>query len=120
MGGEGTTREQRQLVINADDLGLSRGINQGIIAAFQCGALRSASVVVNMAAFDEAIQFARQVGASFGLGLHLNLTLGSPITRAPTLVDSRTGRFLSRGRLLAHSLTGRISAAAVINECRAQ
>jgi len=59
-------------VVNADDFGLSEGVNRGIEASFREGILRSASLMANGAAFDDAVRIARQLPA-LGVGVHLTL-----------------------------------------------
>ncbi|MHB9037994.1 MAG: carbohydrate deacetylase [Armatimonadota bacterium] len=60
------------LVVNADDFGLSEGINRGIESAFQQGILRSASIMPNGAAFDDAVHVAVR-NPGLGVGIHLSL-----------------------------------------------
>jgi chitin disaccharide deacetylase len=120
MAGVASTREARHLVINADDFGLSVGVNRGIAAAVRAGALRSASIMANMPAFDDAVQVAHELGASFGVGLHFNLTLGCPLTPARSLVDERIGTFLPRARLMRRAVLGQVRADDIRAECEAQ
>ena len=124
MRGADDTTEVRQLVINADDFGFSEGINRGIMEAFYAGALRSTSVMVGMPAFADAVLRARAAGSSngesLGIGLHFTLTVGKPLTRAPSLVDERTGDFLRIGSLVRRSLQRRIRTREVADECAAQ
>ena len=46
----------RQLVVNADDLGLTIGVNDGIFDAHDLGILTSASLFANAPATDDAIR----------------------------------------------------------------
>lgn len=62
----------RILVVNADDFGLSEQINRGIEAAFVRGILRSASIMPNGAAFDDAVRIAAAT-PGLGIGIHLSL-----------------------------------------------
>lgn len=62
----------RQLIVNADDLGLSRGVNRGVIRAHEEGIVTSASLMVLRPAAAEAAEWAR-AQATFSLGLHLDL-----------------------------------------------
>lgn len=62
----------RMLVMNADDFGLSPGVNRGIVEAHERGILTSASLMVRYAAAAEAAEYARSAPA-LGLGLHLDL-----------------------------------------------
>jgi predicted glycoside hydrolase/deacetylase ChbG (UPF0249 family) len=113
---------ERRLAIHADDLGLSDGVNRGIMACARAGVVTSASLLVNTPAFAAAVAAAR--GAPpLDLGLHLNLTTGAPVCppeAVPTLCDPRTGRFHPLGQLVARALVGRVSAGDVARECAAQ
>lgn len=60
------------LIVNADDLGLSRGINRGIIEAHCRGIVTSASLMVRWPAAAEAAAACRDV-PRLGLGLHVDL-----------------------------------------------
>lgn len=89
------TSPTKRLLVNADDLGLSPGINRGIIRAFREGIVRSASLIVNAPGFDDAV---RRIGDNRGLsvGIHVTLVGGDgPVCdpkAVPTLLDGR-GRF---------------------------
>ncbi|HKO16854.1 MAG TPA: ChbG/HpnK family deacetylase [Gemmatimonadaceae bacterium] len=122
MPGAAATAERppARLVINADDFGLSDGVNRGILEAFEAGALRSASVMVGMPAFAEAARAARAAGDALGTGLHFTLTNGRPLTRCPSLVDASTGEFVSIRRLALRALSGRVQRREVEAECDAQ
>jgi hopanoid biosynthesis associated protein HpnK len=65
----------RRLIINADDFGRSHSINQAVIRAHREGVLTSASLMVNEAGFDEAVELAR-ANPPLGVGLHLTLLCG--------------------------------------------
>jgi chitin disaccharide deacetylase len=80
----------RALIVNADDFGLTRGVSAGILAAHRHGIVSSTTVLVT-ADLDRA-QLAEARDSGLGLGLHVNLTLGKPLTRARSLVDGG-GRF---------------------------
>jgi hopanoid biosynthesis associated protein HpnK len=84
----------RQLVVNADDLGLTVGVNDGILDAHDLGILTSASVFATAPATADAIRRSRS-RSSLGLGAHLTLVDGTPTLPAsevPTLVEG-DGRF---------------------------
>jgi len=65
----------RRLIVNADDFGRSRPINQAVIRAHREGILTTASLMVNGDAFDEAVELAKQ-NPALGVGLHLTLVCG--------------------------------------------
>ena len=75
----------RTLIVNADDFGLTRGVSAGILAAHRHGIVSSTTVLVTAEIDREQLAQAREAG--LGLGLHLNLTLGRPLTRGRSLVD---------------------------------
>ncbi|MBJ6725921.1 hopanoid biosynthesis-associated protein HpnK [Geomesophilobacter sediminis] len=84
----------KQLIINADDFGLSSGANRGIIRAWQEGILTSASLMPGGEAFDEAVALAKE-NPGLQVGLHLTLVQGRgvlPREGIPHLVDE-SGNF---------------------------
>src|SRR5437762_1183195 len=62
----------RFLIVNADDFGLSAGVNRGIIEAHERGIVTSASLMVRWPAVAAAAAYAREHPA-LGVGLHLDL-----------------------------------------------
>src|SRR5215468_5087273 len=85
---------EKNLIINADDFGLSHGITDGILLTHQRGLLTSTSLMVNQAATEYAVRRAPEA-PTLGVGIHLNLTEGKPvlpIEEVPTLVNA-TGEF---------------------------
>ncbi|MDR0362522.1 MAG: ChbG/HpnK family deacetylase [Planctomycetota bacterium] len=80
----------RRLLVNADDLGLSRSVNDGVLLAHREGILTSASLLGNAPAFDDAVAKVRGT-PRLGVGVHLNIVRGRPLSEAgdvPTLVDA--------------------------------
>ncbi|HEY6871419.1 MAG TPA: hopanoid biosynthesis-associated protein HpnK [Geobacteraceae bacterium] len=65
----------KELIINADDFGLSTGANRAIIKAWREGILTSASLMVTGEAFEEAVALARE-NPGLQVGLHLTLVQG--------------------------------------------
>jgi predicted glycoside hydrolase/deacetylase ChbG (UPF0249 family) len=60
------------LIVNADDFGQSAGVNRGIIKAFECGIVTSASLMVRWPGADEAAAYAAD-HPDLSVGLHLDL-----------------------------------------------
>jgi chitin disaccharide deacetylase len=60
------------LIVNADDFGQSRGVNDGIVRAHCCGIVTSASLMVRWPAAVEASAYAREL-PSLSVGLHIDL-----------------------------------------------
>ena len=106
--------------MNADDFGLSPGVNEGILEAHAAGVVSSVSVLVNAPGWEHAVAALRRGGAELGAGLHLNLTAGEPVSAGQSLVHARTGRFHGLAGLVARALTGRIDPDLVAEECGAQ
>ncbi len=114
-----STPDSKNLIINADDFGISRGVNVGIIDAAQLRVVTSASIIVNLPGFADAID--RAVSCpTLSLGLHLNLTLGRPLTAAPTLTRADTGEFYPLAVLITRASLGRLDASDIARECQAQ
>jgi hopanoid biosynthesis associated protein HpnK len=81
----------RRLIVNADDFGRSRSINEAVLRAHRQGILTTASLMVNGDAFDEAVALAKQ-HPTLGVGLHLTLAMGRstlPHADIPGLVNER-------------------------------
>jgi len=84
----------RLVIINGDDFGFSKGVNQAIIQAYEHGILTSTSLMVSGEAATEAIALA-QSHSNLAVGLHLVLVCGRsvlPPEQIPHLVDKH-GRF---------------------------
>jgi hopanoid biosynthesis associated protein HpnK len=80
----------KQLIVNADDFGLSSGANRAIIKAWQEGLLTSASLMVGANGFEEAVALAKE-NPGLQVGLHLTLVQGRSAGKRsgfPPLVDS--------------------------------
>jgi len=71
----GAEPSARRLVVNADDFGRSAAINEAVIRAHRDGILTTASLMVNEAAFPEAVTLAKN-HPRLGVGLHLTLLCG--------------------------------------------
>ena len=109
------------LVVTADDLGLTPGVTRGIIEAHRNGIVRSTSLLVTYPTSADAAAAAR-AERDLEVGVHLDLVGGWPVSdpsNVPTLCDA-DGRFLPLGRLAQRLFTGRVLAAELAIELRAQ
>ena len=82
-----------KLVINGDDLGYTRANSEGIFQAYEEGILRSTTALTNSKYFEEYIKKAEKEHPGLGVGVHMTLTLGAPLTQNKTLTDPETGEF---------------------------
>ena len=81
----------RRLIVNADDFGRSRAVNEAVIRAHREGILTSASLMVNEPGAREAAALAQE-NPDLGVGLHLTLLFGHsalPREKIPGLVNAR-------------------------------
>ncbi len=87
----------KRLIVNADDLGMSVGVNRGIVEAHRHGIVTSTTAMVNRPAAEDGFERVRREAPELGVGLHVNLTYGRPVLppdRIPSLVRS-DGSFVS-------------------------
>lgn len=79
---------ERILVINADDLGYSTGVNRAIFRCAEQGLLRNATLMANGAAFDHGVSLIKaHTGEGLGIGVHLVLTELSPVCEPGKIAD---------------------------------
>lgn len=84
----------KELIVNADDFGLSTGVNRAVVKAWREGILTSASLMVGGDAFEEAVALAKE-NPGLQVGLHLTLVQGRAVVRHdrfPSIHD-RDGNF---------------------------
>jgi predicted glycoside hydrolase/deacetylase ChbG (UPF0249 family) len=67
----------RKLVVNADDFGFTRDVNQGIVEAHRNGILTATTIMSGGAAFDDAVRLARE-NPALDIGVHLVLVGQTP------------------------------------------
>ncbi|MBB1199509.1 chitin disaccharide deacetylase [Enterobacteriaceae bacterium 89] len=85
---------ERVLIVNADDFGLSKGQNYGIVDACKNGLVTSTTALVNGAAIDHAAQLSRCL-PELAVGMHFVLTLGMPLSAMPGLTrEGKLGKWI--------------------------
>jgi predicted glycoside hydrolase/deacetylase ChbG (UPF0249 family) len=86
------------LIVNADDFGLTGGVNRAILELHRKGVLTSATLMARAGATEEAIGIALET-PSLGVGCHVVLVDGQPVLsprqEIPNLADPIGGRFRS-------------------------
>jgi len=98
----------KRLIVNADDFGLTRGVNRAIAACHQRGIVSSATLMATGACFDEAVELASRM-PRLSVGCHIVLVDGEPLlppSEVRSLLAPGTDRFY-------HSITEVLRAVAV-------
>jgi hopanoid biosynthesis associated protein HpnK len=112
----------KQLIVNADDFGLTEDVNRAIIVAHRDGILTSTSLLANGSAFQQAVSSSRKL-VQLSVGVHLNLSQGNPVSpanRIPTLVNEDGKLHLSPLHLWMRILRRQLSLEDIHTECQAQ
>jgi hypothetical protein len=94
----------RQLIVNADDFGRTRGVSRGIIRAHHEGIVTSTTAMMNLPGVVNDLHLAKADAPRLGLGVHLNFTLGRPLLPTEwcaSLVDEH-GYFLTQEAIAAN------------------
>ena len=113
---------KRTLIINADDLGYTGGVNRAIARCCAGGTVRSATLMANGPAFDDAVALIKR-GDIRNIGIHLSLTELMPVSRpdeVPGLVDEHGFMPSGPGGLLVQLQSGKVSSAAIRKELERQ
>jgi chitin disaccharide deacetylase len=118
----------RRLIINADDFGLTGGVNRAIVEGHEHGVVTSTTLMANGQAFEDAIALA-QSRPRLGVGCHIVLVDGAPVldeTAVRSLLDrssdsSSNPRFREGiARFGALALLGRLDESEIEAEATAQ
>ncbi len=112
----------RYLILNADDFGMTRGVNEGIIRAHREGILTSTTLMANGPAFDDAVERA-SANPKLGVGCHLVLIGGkcvAPREEVASLVDTDGNLPDSLAKFVAKLSSGMIPGHEIERELRAQ
>ena len=89
----------RRLIVNADDFGLTEGVNRAIVECHQHGIVTSATLMANSAAFDDAVKAAK-ANPQLSVGCHVTLMDGEPLMPA-----AKVASLLSDGREFYRTIT---------------
>lgn len=115
----------RRLIVNADDLGLTHGVNRAIHESHTGGVVSSATLMAGGAAFDHAVEIIRATPA-LSVGCHIVLVDGKPIldpASVPSLLSNATANrsFHSGIQTFAvQAVMGRFDREQLVNEIVAQ
>jgi len=112
-----------RLILNADDFGLTPGVNRAIGELHQAGCLTSATLMASGPAFDDAVAVAHAM-PTLGVGCHVVLTDGLPVSpreSVPTLLGADGIRLRPKlSHFVRDLLLGRIAAREIETEALAQ
>src|SRR6266700_4329774 len=113
----------RRLIVNADDFGLTSGVNRGIVEAHSRGVVTSTTLMACGTKFQEAASLAAQA-PDLSVGCHVVLVDGTPMlnpTDVPSLIASPTSHFRqSLIRFASRATTGRLDPEQIEAEITAQ
>ena len=93
----------KRVIINADDCGMSRQVNDHIEQAILAGKISSTTVMANMDDFEGAVKLYKQYKDRISFGWHINLTEGEPLLASQLLLDKgyyieQDGRIVFNGK----------------------
>ncbi len=114
----------RTVIVNADDFGMSSVINRAIVACFDQRLISSTTIMANMPGFEEACELAVQHQLTDRIGVHLNLTEGTPLLSElrnnPALCDQAGSFRRFRSRILSRADQSQVASeiTAQIQRCR--
>ncbi|HZW52035.1 MAG TPA: ChbG/HpnK family deacetylase, partial [Rudaea sp.] len=116
----------KRLIVNADDFGMTPGVNRAVLEAQQCGILTSTTLMATGAAFEEAVQLA-VAAKTLDVGCHVVLLEGAallPAAEIPSLAfrdsDGTTHFRRGFGAFIKAALAGRLHGEDIYRETRAQ
>lgn len=101
------TATRRRYLLIADDFGMSEGISAGIARLCRAGRLSGTSAMVAAPGWPAAAAEARALRAVAAIGLHLNLTAGTPL--GPMPAQAPDGRLPPVSVWMRLALTGRVA-----------
>lgn len=93
----------RRLIVNADDFGLTSGVNRGIIEAHTRGIVTSSTLMASGPKFQEAVEMASRT-PQLSVGCHVLLVDASPVlelAKVSTLAIANSGTSKFRDNLVS-------------------
>ncbi len=97
------TKKTRYLIVTADDFGVSKQINDGIIEAVKNGFVNTIAAMITFENAIKSIKKFHRKNRKVGIGLHISITSGKPVTplhKVKSLINKK-GIFKNIDELLA-------------------
>lgn len=111
--------DKKKLIFNVDDFGLSKGVNLGVIEAYENGPVRSTTIMAGGEAFCHGVELAKQ-HPGLDVGIHLALTASQSVGGAYRTLTDEKGRFLPLATITELVREGRLDLDEVEAEYEAQ
>ncbi len=108
----------RNVVLCADDYGLSDGVSRGIVELAQMGRLSATGAMTNMPGWKRNAAALKPLEGHIGIGLHLNLTTGVPLGYMPNVAPD--GTFPTLGKILGGAVKRALPQEEIAQEIRCQ
>jgi predicted glycoside hydrolase/deacetylase ChbG (UPF0249 family) len=109
-----------RLIVNADDFGLTLGVNRAIVEGSRAGAVTSTTLMANSSAFDDAVALAKSQ-PQLKVGCHVVLIDGEPISSGLKTLNNGTTKFKSSLKEFAlAAIRKRLSQEEIQHEAEAQ
>jgi hopanoid biosynthesis associated protein HpnK len=113
----------KRLIVSADDFGWSEAVNEGVLRAHLDGIVTSTTLMANLPGAAAGLDRARREAPQLAIGLHLNLTEGTPLRgaeRVESIVDEQGNLRHSMGALFQDAFLKRDVREAIAEELGAQ
>ena len=110
------------LIVSADDFGLAKNINEGIVKAYKEGIVTCVNIIPTGEAFGDALKLTKTIGLN-EIGAHLALTQTKPLTEAskiPTLLAADGSFYQDYKKLFLRFIRKRIDLDQVYIEFKSQ
>lgn len=102
------------VLLCADDYAMTNGVSQAIIELAEAGRISAVSAFTNTSHWPSHATWLARARGKVSVGLHFNLTFGSPLAPMPSLV--RDGTFPPLGSLVARALLRQLNESELADE----
>ena len=111
-------RSQTGVVLCADDFAMTNGISRAIVELADAGRISATSAMTNSAHWPSHATWLARIRGQIAVGLHLNLTLGSPLGPMPNIAPNR--QFPALSAIAFSALAGTVNRAELRAEIERQ